>query len=493
MIEFFPNMRTFLAIHIGSLELVIAWYAVLILSGALIAYFIAQKEAQKRGYDKNLLEDFFISVLPLAIVGARIYYVIFEWHRYASNPISAFYIWEGGLAIHGGLITAIVYAYLYFKHFGINLMRVGDCMMPNILIAQVIGRWGNFMNQEAYGDIVSADYFAHFPAFIKDNMYIDGFYRMPMFLYEGIGNLIGFILIKTVFKKYGYKKRGDYVYAYLMWYGMVRFFVEMFRSDALMFMGLRVAQFASIAFILLGLLGYVGVYDKVFKNFYPFKKQKPIILFDADGTIIDTQALIFDSFKHAFKKYNPSLELSDSFLNTLMGPPLIETFNKYVPENALAAKECYREFNISNHDSYVKEIPHAKEVLKKLKEEGYTLGIVSNKSKDILMKGLQLCELEEYFDTIVALEDLTKHKPDPEGLLLACKNCIYPVDDVIYVGDAVTDIKAAKNMCAYSIGMVSDKLKEQAIIESRPKKVIYDLRELLEIVKEERAWDELVM
>ena len=244
MIEFFPNMKTFLAIHIGSLELVIAWYAVLILSGALIAYFIAQKEAQKRGYDKNLLEDFFISVLPLAIVGARIYYVVFEWHRYASNPISAFYIWEGGLAIHGGLITAIVYAYLYFKHFGINLMRVGDCMMPNILIAQVIGRWGNFMNQEAYGDIVSADYFTHFPAFIKDNMYIDGFYRMPMFLYEGIGNLIGFILIKTVFKKYGYKKRGDYVYAYLMWYGMVRFFVEMFRSDALMFMGLRVAQFA---------------------------------------------------------------------------------------------------------------------------------------------------------------------------------------------------------------------------------------------------------
>lgn len=493
MIEFFPNMRTFLAIHIGSLELVIAWYAVLILSGALIAYFIAQKEAQKRGYDKNLLEDFFISVLPLAIVGARIYYVIFEWHRYASNPISAFYIWEGGLAIHGGLITAIVYAYLYFKHFGINLMRVGDCMMPNILLAQVIGRWGNFMNQEAYGDIVSADYFTHFPAFIKDNMYIDGFYRMPMFLYEGIGNLIGFILIKTVFKKYGYKKRGDYVYAYLMWYGMVRFFVEMFRSDALMFMGLRVAQFASIAFILLGLLGYVGVYDKVFKNFYPFKKQKPAIFFDADGTIIDTQELIFDSFRHTFKKYRPDMELSEELLHTFMGPPLFETFGKYCKDQCEEAVAYYREFNHANHDDYVKEIAHAKEVLSKLKDKGYTLGVVSNKMKDLVQRGLDLCELSEYLDVLITLDDVEKPKPNPEGLIKACKEACVPVDDVIYVGDALGDIYAAKNMCAYSVAIITAPLKEAKIREAKPCRVIYDLRELLEIVKEERAWDELVM
>ena len=493
MIEFFPNMKIFLSIHLGSATFSITWYALLILSGALLAYFIAVKEASKRGYDKELLEDFFITVLPLAIVGARIYYVIFEWERYISNPISAFYIWEGGLAIHGGLIAAVLYAYWYFYHKGINLLRVGDCMMPNILIAQVIGRWGNFMNQEAYGSIVDASYFDHFPTFIKENMYINGFYRMPMFLYEGIGNLIGFILIKTLFKKYGYKKRGDYVYAYLMWYGLVRFFVEMFRTDALMIGPLRMAQCISIVFILIGLLGYIGVYDKVFKNHYPFKHEKPIILFDADGTIIDTQQLIFDSFIHTFKKYRPEMEMNEEFLHTLMGPTLYDTFGKYVPEAVEEAVAYYREFNHAKHDEYVKEIAHAKEVLATLKKEEYTLGVVSNKMTDLVERGLQLCDLKQYMDVVICFQDVQNPKPDPEGIILACKKAVYPIDDVIYVGDAAGDILAAKNMCAYSIAMVSDKHKEEALKKTKPCRMIYDLREILEIVKEDRTWDELVM
>lgn len=493
MIEFFPNMKTFFALHIGDLHISVAWYAILILSGAMLGYFISQKEARKRGYDHALLEDFFIMVLPIAVCGARLYYVIFEWEMYASNPISAFYIWEGGLAIHGGLIAAVIFAYVYFYRHGINLLRVGDCMMPNILIAQVIGRWGNFMNQEAYGGIVSEDHFRFIPAFIKNHMYIDGFYRMPMFLYEGMGNLIGFILIKTLFKKYGYKKRGDYVYAYLMWYGLVRFFVEMFRTDALLFLGLKVAQMISLTFILVGLLGYLGVYDKVFKNFYPFKKEKPIVLFDADGTIIDTQKLIFDSFRHTFKKYRPEMELTSDLLHSFMGPTLIETFSKYIPEASEEAVVYYREFNHAMHDSYVKEIPYAKEVLASLKEQGYSVGVVSNKMNDLVHRGLRLCDLEQYMDVVIGFNDVQKPKPDPEGILLACKKAVYPVDDVIYVGDAKGDILAAKNMGAYSIGMVSDMHNEEIIKSVKPSRVIYDLREILEIVKEDRTWDELVI
>lgn len=493
MIQFFPDFRTFVSFQIGDATFTIAWYALCILGGALLGYFIAQKEAQKRGYDKTLLEDFFITVLPLAVVGARLYYVIFEWQHYASNPISAFYIWEGGLAIHGGLITAIVYAYIYFRKRGVNLMRIGDCMMPNILIAQVIGRWGNFMNQEAFGPIVSEEHFKLIPAFIKNHMYIDGYYRMPMFLYEGIGNLIGFILIKTVFKKYGYKKRGDNVYAYLMWYGMVRFFIEMFRTDALLIFGLKVAQLISLAFVLAGVLGYVGVYDKVFKKHYPFTPQKPIVLFDADGTLIDTQALIFDSFRHTFKKYRPEMEMSEEVLHSFMGPTLFDTFSKYVPEAVEEAVAYYREFNHAQHDFYVKEIPHAKAMLKQLKEDGYTVGVVSNKMKDLVERGLRLCELDTYMDVVIAFDDVNTPKPNPEGIIKACKEACYPVDDVIYVGDAPGDIYAAKNMCAYSIAMISDMFNEEALKKTNPCRMIYDLSEMNEIVKEERAWDELVM
>ncbi|NCC55685.1 MAG: prolipoprotein diacylglyceryl transferase, partial [Erysipelotrichia bacterium] len=373
--NFFPTSRIFLEINIGSFHLQIAWYAILILTGAILAYTLSIRQAKKLGYNKDVLEDFFITMLPLAIIGARIYYCIFEWQRFASDPISVFYIWEGGLAIHGGLIVGVVYAYFYFRYKGINLLRVGDCIMPNVFIAQVIGRWGNFMNQEAYGQIVSEDYFTHFPAFIKQQMYIDGYYRQPMFLYEGIGNLIGFILIKTVFKKYGYKKRGDMIYAYIAWYGIVRFFVEGFRSDSLMFMGLKVAQLISLVFVLAGVLGLVGVYNKVFKKVYPFKKEKPIVLFDADGTLVDSEKLIKDSFLHTFAHYLPKHELSEDELHSFMGPPLRDTFEKYLPAQQVdEAVEYYREYNHEKHDDEVTGMLHAKEMVAYLKAEGYTLG-----------------------------------------------------------------------------------------------------------------------
>ena len=495
MISLFPSSKLFFAIDLGSFHLQVTWYAILILGGALLAYFLSIKEAKKRGYDKEILENFFLSMLPIAIVGARLYYVIFEWStNFAYDPISAFYVWEGGLAIHGGLIAAIIYAYFYFRHYGINLLRVGDCIMPNILIAQVIGRWGNFINQEAYGEVVSGNYFKYFPDFIKDNMFIDGAYRMPMFLYEGIGNLIGFFLIKFVFKKYGYRKRGDMVYAYIAWYGMVRFFVEMFRTDALMLGGLRVAQITSLIFVTIGLLGIFGVYNKVFKKIYPFTPQKPVILFDADGTLIDTEKLIMDSFRHTFAHFKPDYTLGEEELHSFMGPTLRATFEKYFPEEQVdEVVNFYREFNHREHDAYVKEIPHAKEVLSTLKKDGYTVGVVSNKMEALVRRGLHVCELEEYMDTIIGCDGVTNPKPHPESLLLACKNTLSPVDDVIYVGDTPGDVQAAKNMCAYSIALVSNECGEAKLKEAKPCALIYDLREILEIVKEENEWDELVI
>ena len=214
-----------------------------------------------------------------------------------------------------------------------------------------------------------------------------------------------------------------------------------------------------LSLLVLGLSGYL-VYDKVFKKFYPFALQKPIVLFDADGTIIDTQALIFDSFRHTFKKYRPDMEMTQELLHSCMGPTLFETFGKYVPEAVEEAVKYYREFNHAKHDEYVKAIPHAKEVLKQLKEEGYTIGVVSNKMKDLVIRGLTLSGLQEYMDVVITFDDVEKPKTDPEGIKLACKKVCYPVDDVIYVGDAAGDIYAAKNMSAYSVAMISDTFNE---------------------------------
>lgn len=494
--NFFPDGKTFLEISIGSFELHITFYAVLILTGAILAYTLSIRAAKKLGYDKDVLEDFFFTMLPLAIVGARLYYCIFEWgwQLIFSDLIRVFYIWEGGLAIHGGLITGVVYAYFYFRYKGINLLRVGDCIMPNVLIAQVIGRWGNFMNQEAYGQIVSEEYFNHFPQFIKEQMYIGGSYRQPMFLYEGIGNLIGFILIKTLFKKYGYKKRGDMIYAYIAWYGIVRFFVEGFRSDSLMFMGLKVAQLISIVFILIGVLGLIGVYNKLFKNIYPFKKEKPIVLFDADGTLVDSEQLIKDSFIYTFAHFLPDYQLGDDELHSFLGPSLRDTFEKYLEGDKVdEAVEYYREYNHAKHDEEVKGMLHAKEIIEYLKNEGYTVGVVSNKMTPLVRQGLRCSHIEEYMDVVVGRDQVEHSKPNPESIKKACELANYPVDDIIYVGDAPGDVLAAKNIGAYSVGFAVDERNQKRLEEVKPNCIISDLIEMKDIVKEDHQWNVFVI
>lgn len=492
--HFFPDGKTFLEINIGGLQLHIAWYALLILTGAILAYYLSQKQAKKLGYEKELLEDYFFTMLPLAIVGARLYYCLFAWDYYGQDLIRIFYIWEGGLAIHGGLITGIVYSYFYFRFKGVNLLRIGDCILPNVLIAQVIRRWGNFMNQEAFGNIVPASYFDHFPDFIKNKMFIDGFYRQPMFLYEGIGNLIAFIFVKTIFKKYGYKKRGDMVYAYLTWYGIVRFFIEIFRSDALMAGTIRIAQVVSILFIVLGLLGYVGVYNRIFHSWYPFKKEKPIVLFDADGTLVDSEKLIKDSFRYTFAHFLPDYHLKEEELDSFLGPALRDTFEKYLPKEKVdAAVQYYRVYNHAHHDQEVNGMLHAKELVRNLKKHGYCVGVVSNKMSDLVRRGLRCAEIEELMDVVVGRDQINAAKPNPEGIKKACELARYPIDDVVYVGDAPGDIQVAKNIGAYSIAFAKNTQRKAILEKEKPNRIVSDLMEIEEIVKEDLEWNVFVM
>lgn len=161
--EFFPDIKT--VVSLGSVT--ITWYALFILTGALLAYYLSIRTLKKWGYETAMFEDFFIWMLPIGIIGARLYYVLFEWDLYVSDPIRILYIWEGGLAIHGGLIAAILFGLWYFRKKAIDGLRVMDAIFPNILIAQAIGRWGNFINQEAYGRVVSEAYFDHFPDLSK--------------------------------------------------------------------------------------------------------------------------------------------------------------------------------------------------------------------------------------------------------------------------------------------------------------------------------------
>ena len=202
----------------------------------------------------DILIDLFLVCFPCAIIGARAYYVIFEWSNYKDNLIDVFNIRQGGLAIHGGLIGAFLAAYVYTRIKKINFLAYADLVAPSIILAQAMGRWGNFMNSEAHGGVVSYDFISKFPKFIVDGMHINGRYYHPTFLYESIWDLLVCIILVAILYKVKKGYEGIVISSYMILYSLGRFFIEGLRTDSLMFMGLRVAQLISLGLIILGVL-----------------------------------------------------------------------------------------------------------------------------------------------------------------------------------------------------------------------------------------------
>ncbi|HFI0631889.1 TPA: prolipoprotein diacylglyceryl transferase [Streptococcus suis] len=238
-----------IAIRLGPLE--IRWYAICILLGLILGVYLATKEAPRKKILQDDILDFILLAFPLSIIGARIYYVAFSWSEYKDNLLSVFAIWNGGIAIYGGLITGAIVLYFFTRHRFINTLDFLDVVAPSVMIAQAIGRWGNFFNQEAYGKAV--DSLNYLPSFIRDQMYLDGAYRQPTFLFESLWNLLGFGLICVLRRRPRLLKQGEITAFYLIWYGFGRLLIEGLRTDSLMFLGVRVSQWLS------GILIFVGI------------------------------------------------------------------------------------------------------------------------------------------------------------------------------------------------------------------------------------------
>ncbi|MBM7707236.1 phosphatidylglycerol:prolipoprotein diacylglycerol transferase [Chryseomicrobium aureum] len=244
------------AFQLGPLS--IRWYGVIIALGIVVAFLVAQKEMVKRGFHQEYLTDLLLWAIPLAIIGARIYYVIFKWENYADNPLDAFKIWEGGIAIHGALIASFLTAYFFTRKRKDSFLKVTDIVAPSILIGQTVGRWGNFINQEAHGGEVTRSFLEslYIPNWIIEQMNIRGTYYHPTFLYESIWNLTG-VVILIVLRKVNLL-RGEMFLFYLTWYSVGRFFIEGLRTDSLYLVGdLRTAQVVSLVTIVVAIIVFV--------------------------------------------------------------------------------------------------------------------------------------------------------------------------------------------------------------------------------------------
>ncbi|WP_404475894.1 prolipoprotein diacylglyceryl transferase [Staphylococcus pseudoxylosus] len=241
-----------IAFELGPIS--VRWYGIIIAAGILLGYFIAQASVKRIGYDQDTLVDIIFWSAIFGFIVARIYFVIFQWPYYIQNPIEIPMIWHGGIAIHGGLIGGFVTGIIICKQKNINPFQIGDVITPSMILGQGIGRWGNFMNHEAHGGPVSRSVLEnlHIPDFIIDNMYNDGKYYQPTFLYESIWDILGFVILILLRK---HLRVGDTFCLYLIWYSIGRFFVEGMRTDSLMLTSdIRVAQLMSIILILVGII-----------------------------------------------------------------------------------------------------------------------------------------------------------------------------------------------------------------------------------------------
>jgi prolipoprotein diacylglyceryl transferase len=215
---------------------IVTFYAVFILSGAFLAYTLSEREFIKLGKKKGFIEDVFVIAFPAGILGARLWYVWGQWElEFANQPIwKIFAIWEGGLAIMGGALGGALVGILYvlLKRKDINIIQAVDLAVPTILLAQAIGRWGNFFNQEVYGAVANVEQWMWLPTFIREQMTINGSFRVPLFLIESMINLTGYLVIRfgvgEGLKKF--KFPGDQALMYLVWYGLTRGIMEPLRN-----------------------------------------------------------------------------------------------------------------------------------------------------------------------------------------------------------------------------------------------------------------------
>ena len=215
----------------------IYWYGIIIAAGFLLAVIYAMRRAPSFGLtEDNILDMLFVAV-PLAIVCARLYYCIFYWDLYRDNPIAILYVWEGGLAIYGGVIGAVIGVAIFCRVKKLPIGPLLDVGGLGLLIGQMIGRWGNFMNREAHGAVTDS-FFKMGIADAAGNVT----YYQPTFLYESVWNLVGFVALHFYSKRR--KFDGEVFLLYLAWYGLGRAWIEGLRTDSLYLFntGIRVSQ-----------------------------------------------------------------------------------------------------------------------------------------------------------------------------------------------------------------------------------------------------------
>lgn len=243
---------------------IIPWYSFLIVAGAAIAIILAVREEKIAGLEKDTVIDFSLWVLPCGIIGARIYYVIFAWEQFRNDFPAVFRIWEGGIAIYGAVIAGLLTAFLFCRHRKISFLTLIDLIAPGLILAQAIGRWGNYFNQEAYGLLVSDPSLCFFPFAVLIHSSAGASWHMATFFYESCWNLIVFFFLLYARRRW-FRYTGDVFFFYAFLYACGRLIIEDFRMDSLYASSIRISQLLSLI-ICMGLMLYYLIHLRFFSH-----------------------------------------------------------------------------------------------------------------------------------------------------------------------------------------------------------------------------------
>lgn len=226
-----------IAFSIGGLK--VHWYGLILGAAALVGLLLAIWEGKRFKVPQEFFMDLLLLGVPSAIVGARLYFVAFTWEDYKDNFWDIFKIWNGGIAIYGALIGAIICAVIFVRRRGYNFWRIADICAPSLIAGQMIGRWGNFVNQEAYGGPTTESFLSdslNLPSFIVNQMNVNGVFHHPTFLYESLWNLLVLVIL-FVLRRQKFLRAGELFLYYFVFYSIGRFFIEALRTDSLAFQG----------------------------------------------------------------------------------------------------------------------------------------------------------------------------------------------------------------------------------------------------------------
>lgn len=441
---FFPDGSTLMTI--GGLS--IRWYAVTLIAGIIAAYFLIADLMKDHGYGIDTTDEIMILCMIAGVLFGRAFWLIENLSEYLKYVPYMFAIGDGGFDILGVMAGAVIFMFFYTQVRHMSILRTLDIVLPAVLLFGIITRTGRAFEQPT------------------------------VLILNGL-DLIGFALLNYILRPYREgRRRGDLTALTLMWAGLTRVISLVFHLDT----HAENSLLLTIGVELVGLILYYIVHNR--------RPTQPIILFDLDGTLMDSHQMVIQCFSYLFKKYGDIRDFTAEKQQEVFGPPLrdemIKLFPDQDPDQMVAEYSDYQStFSWSDEVSL---FPHVKETLDVLWSEGYKLGVVSSRMTSSCELWLRQLGLAHCFGVVLGRDMYQLSKPAPDGILYAGKKLKRGHDSCIYIGDNVSDVQAAKAAGVFSVAFLSDPTIRAGIEAEQPNIIMTDMRELLDLLDENHEW-----